>query len=292
MQSTPSGRTKVLYIAGTARCGSTLLDRVLGELPDFLSAGELNLLWQRGLVQGEPCSCGHPVRECGFWQAVFGEAFGGFDGIDPRTMARGAGPTSDVLGRLYAALAHVSQRRVIVDSSKRPSYAQTLSSAVKMDVYVVHLVRDSRAVVHSLLKRKVRFAGDEGAVYMGMQSTSPLLCSWRWARVNTRSERLRGRGFRYLRMRYEEFTADPGAALELISAFVGEPLRTQPLAGGHTINLSGNHAASGNPMRFDTGPVEILADQAWRREQRLAQRCAVTAMTWPLLLRYGYSIGL
>src|SRR5688572_6949688 len=72
-------RLKVLYIAGTARCGSTLLDRVLGESSGFLSAGELNFVWERGILNNEPCSCHTPVPQCAFWTKVFRTGFGGFD---------------------------------------------------------------------------------------------------------------------------------------------------------------------------------------------------------------------
>ena len=31
----------VIYIAGSGRCGSTLLERVLGEIPGYVNVGEL-----------------------------------------------------------------------------------------------------------------------------------------------------------------------------------------------------------------------------------------------------------
>src|SRR5205823_1051409 len=54
---TTGTQPKVLYIAGPGRSGSTVLDQVLGELPGFVSTGELQALWQRGLVERRPCGC-------------------------------------------------------------------------------------------------------------------------------------------------------------------------------------------------------------------------------------------
>ena len=61
---------KVLYIGGFGRSGSTLVERILGQLPGFCSAGEIVFLWQRGLIDGQLCGCGVPVPECEFWSRV------------------------------------------------------------------------------------------------------------------------------------------------------------------------------------------------------------------------------
>jgi hypothetical protein len=45
---------------------------------------------------------------------------------------------------------------------------------------------------------------------------------------------------------------------------------------------------SGNPQRFETGPTELRSDVEWKRTMPAAPRAAVTAMTLPLLIRYGY----
>jgi len=77
---------KVLYIGGFGRSGSTLVERILGQLPGFCSAGEIVFLWQRGLIDGQLCGCGVPVPECEFWSRVGKTAFGGWDQIDAHEM--------------------------------------------------------------------------------------------------------------------------------------------------------------------------------------------------------------
>jgi hypothetical protein len=54
------------------------------------------------------------------------------------------------------------------------------------------------------------------------------------------------------------------------------------------VRLSPNHQVAGNPMRFRTGRVDIRADEAWRTGFGAARRRLVTALTLPLLARYGY----
>jgi len=46
--------------------------------------------------------------------------------------------------------------------------------------------------------------------------------------------------------------------------------------------------ASGNPMRFTTGKVAIRRDDRWRTAMPPSHRRTVTALTLPLLARYGY----
>ena len=56
------------------------------------------------------------------------------------------------------------------------------------------------------------------------------------------------------------------------------------------MRLAATHSVSGNPNRFGTGEVELRADEEWRRAMRGLDRGMVTALTWPLLLRYRYPL--
>ena len=69
---------RVLFLSGLGRSGTTILERVLGELPGVCSAGELVHLWQRGVLDDELCGCGEPFSRCGFWTEVGRRAFGGW----------------------------------------------------------------------------------------------------------------------------------------------------------------------------------------------------------------------
>src|SRR5580700_2943144 len=65
------GQTKVLYIAGSNRCGSTLLARLLGDLPGFVAIGEGLVHFFCGSSEDHvPCGCGLAVQDCSFWKGV------------------------------------------------------------------------------------------------------------------------------------------------------------------------------------------------------------------------------
>ena len=73
---------KVLYIGGYGRSGSTLLDRLLGQMQGFHSVGEMWNIWQKCFIENQLCGCGKPFQECDFWSAVVEEGFGGFQQVD------------------------------------------------------------------------------------------------------------------------------------------------------------------------------------------------------------------
>ena len=71
-----AGATKVLFVAGTGRSGSTLLANVLGTVDGVFSGGEIRYLWERGLQDERLCGCGRAFLECPVWTAILHEAYG------------------------------------------------------------------------------------------------------------------------------------------------------------------------------------------------------------------------
>jgi hypothetical protein len=59
-------------------------------------------------------------------------------------------------------------------------------------------------------------------------------------------------------------------------------------AGHWWAELTATHTASGNPMRFATGRVRVRQDDTWQAAMLASKRRTVTALTLPLLMRYGY----
>jgi hypothetical protein len=309
-------RVPILYIGGHGRSGSTILAQTLGQIPGFVNVGELWQLWYRGLRENERCGCGRHFRSCEFWRAVGDEAYGGWDNVDvdrlvavrpylvglrytPHyALAANSGIRSrmidtllaecgPVLERLYRAIQRVSGARVIVDSSKRLSCAVLLNLLPFADLRVVHLVRDSRAVAYSWQKTK------ESPEVVGgrlMPRMSPAKASRRWSLQNYSYGLILGFAS-FSRLRYEDFVDDPPLYLAeiLISAgFDDEAGRLHDVVHGREISPSADHTVSGNPSRFHTGKIELRLDEEWKGKMRGTDKKMVTALTAPLLLRYGY----
>lgn len=306
-------RVKVLYIGGYLRIGSTLLDRMLGQCEGFVSVGELRRIWEESFAEDQPCGCGEPFSACGFWRRVIEEAYGGFDRVDAEEMARlkrrvdrmryiprlistARGPGrgedlaeySDVLSRLYSAVREESGARVIIDSSKDPSYAYVLANLPNVDLHVVHLVRDSRAVAHSWLRKKIKHETQNGGKKVYMPRRGPAESSVGWMRANLLMEPLGLCGAKRLTVRYEDLVRDLCSVLGEVLALLGEQDSDLAFLDGDKTSLAAAHTVAGNPMRFRRGSIELRPDEEWRSGMQSADRRLVTAMTWPLLSKYGY----
>jgi hypothetical protein len=306
-----NSKTKVLYIAGWGRSGSTILDNILGQIDAFFSVGELRYIWDRGLIENSLCGCDVPFMECEMWKQVLNEAFGGPDHIDAYEMLhlRDSFHThhallslmpqgrqllsvrlekySENLERLYQGIQTRTGCRVIVDSSKFPSYGYILGTLPSIDLYIVHLIRDSRAVAFSWLRKKLRDQSGGRARYMKQQS--PLRSAWLWSTWNITVETLWKRSpERYLALRYEDFIQRPREAVEGILDLVQERTNSFPFVEEHKVELGINHTVSGNPSRFRGGTVELRLDEQWQEEMKQTDKTVVTMLTWPLLRHHGY----
>ena len=156
---------------------------------------------------------------------------------------------------LYQSIGAVTGARVIIDSSKRPPDAALLRLVPGLDVYVVHLVRDPRAVAYSW--RRTRGQPDpNGPVRLARHGT--IHSTSRWVYRNAAAEAVMRAvpSDRVLRLRYESFVACPAQTVRSIMRFVGEDGPGPTFSDERTIELGINHTVSGNPSRFRPVPFE------------------------------------
>ena len=304
---------KAVLVVGAGRSGTTLMDLVLGNREDAVSTGELRFIWRRGVIEGQLCGCGTPLNRCRFWSRVFEEC--GFAPTEAKARSRqilldrverfrhiplrwlsrsfrSLPIGSDVIEqewRFLEAISRVSKCDVVIDSSKYPGRALALSegAAHSRDLYIIHIVRDPRAVAHAWTTTKLRPEIVGGPSPMPTYNVA--ISALTWAAINAAAETLRyavGKR-RYLRLRYEDFAKRPDIMIETILRFFelpaspagGSPDAQDPAAIHHTV--------SGNPIRF--APVSSVSpDEKWRVNMSGYDRRIVTFLSFPLLLKYGY----
>jgi hypothetical protein len=302
--------TKVLFIGGLGRNGSTLVDRVLGQTPGVVAVGELVFLWERGLLAGERCGCGRPFLDCPFWTEVGERAFGGWDRLDAGAVGRlqravdrnryillmrrpWLSPRyrrrldryAALVGRLYAAVAATSGAELIVDSSKHASTAALLARVPGVQPTVVQLVRDPRGVAWSWSKRVARPDTQTGPSEMAR--LGPVRVALRWQAHNLLLAILRSPGASVLR--YEDFVDRPAHAARRLLRGAGMPGAFLPqFVEDRTVKLATDHTVAGNPLRFAAGELEIRADEEWRVAMPRWRRVLVAGLTFPSNIRYRY----
>ncbi|MGH2595729.1 MAG: sulfotransferase [Actinomycetota bacterium] len=309
-------RIRVLYIGGWGRSGSTLLERMLGQIPGVVATGEVREIWQRGLQENRACGCGERFLECAFWTSVGNEAYGGWDRVDLERLldlrfsldrpwsypelriAHRATPVSGRVGeyeqhlvKLYRGISTVSGADVIVDSSKIPTHGFLLAGTGVIDLRVLHLVRDSRGVAFSWAKRVEKKVPGQDPYFLPRYG--PFGSAIRWDVYNLMATRLRRPARAYAKMRYEDLIRDPEAKLDEILHLAG--LDVQPgwltfLQEG-SANLHVDHTVDGNPVRWAKGPIELRADEEWKQRMSRSDRALVTVLTAPMLSAYRYRLG-
>jgi hypothetical protein len=299
---------KVISITGAGRSGSRILDNILGGVAGAFSAGEVRYLWQRGLVEGRLCGCSKPLPRCELWPGILDRAFP--RGIDPHDIAkqmrrvrtrytpaarlgflhpwynRKLAPLAAVLDQLYPAITAGTGARFIVDSSKLPTYTYLLSILSSVDLRIVHLVRDPRAVAHSRGRRKEQL---DTAVARAMTQSGPGRSALDWVVFNaTIRSMFADAAGGYLLLRYEDLITNPEASVRRILEMADEGAATTPHLQGNKVELGPNHTVSGNPGRFQTGTIDLALDEAWRRDMSARQRRLIERITSPVRRSFGY----
>ncbi len=311
-ETKPGHKIPVLLIACAGRSGSTLLDRIIGMHDGFCSAGELRYIWERSFGENQLCGCGLPFDDCAFWgeisRGVFGTEAAQVEAATAASLQRSLDDLrsapwllqshrpafhraalhiySQLIERLYQGILQVSRDRVIVDSSGDPTHGLILSQIPSIELHVVHLVRDPRAVAFSWTRARRRPEIHWTAENMPIAHVKT--SATQWMMHNTIAELLSQSSASYCRLRYEDFVANPDAALsKILLPYDWIHVRPSGIA-ERKIVLEPAHTVSGNPMRFKHGSLTIQLDDEWRRAMRPRDRRWVTAITWPLLTRYGY----
>src|SRR5713101_4556489 len=121
------------------------------------------------------------------------------------------------------AIREVSGCDVGVDSSKHASLAFCLRTSEDIDLRVVHVVRDSRAVAYSWTKRVRRPEADIAAAdaQAYMDTFSPRKSAMLWNTLNLGFHLLAARGTPTTLVRYEDFVAAPVSAMRALAEFAG-----------------------------------------------------------------------
>jgi hypothetical protein len=312
---TGSAPLRVAFVGGHGRSGSTLLTRVLGEVPSFCAVGELRYLWRQGVRGNRMCGCRARFHACPFWQAVGRAAFGGWDRVDARevvalqrslernryaplllaprlspTFARRLRRYAEITGALYRGVAEASGCEVVVDASKSPSSALVLRHVPGVDPRLVHLVRNPYGVAYSWSRQVER--ADRGGRLMAQHS--PARTSLEWSGFNLAFDALPALGVPRTLVRYEDLVTDPAGELGRVLGFLGAPVADPAgdprlsFLGDRTATLSAGHTVAGNPMRLETGEQRLVLDERWRTDLPPRARRVVTPLTAPGALRYGY----
>ena len=305
--------TKVILLIGSGRSGTTLLDRVLGQLEGYFSLGEIDYIWRVGILENRLCGCGKHFADCGFWRAAIQEAFGNisrseakkiqnirrkvairrripqlaFQYIQPTTFVDKFKIYGDYLSKLILGVKTVSDCDVLIDSCSYPPHGFLMSSIPEVDLRVIHLVRDSRGVSYSWQKKKKKSTTGDDNEHMPRMSV--IKSSLRWKYDNLSAHLLKKKVHYWRRLRYEDFANQPIEKLNETLDHIGLKKDVSNVFDNrNSLALNTGHLVSGNPMRFKKGKISINADTEWKEKMNVSKQYLVSTLTFPLLVNYNY----
>jgi hypothetical protein len=283
----------VIYIMGTGRSGSTLLDVMLGNARDVFSCGELrHHADHRGVIDDQIHVRPQAVA---FWREVLANLehkYGGkldFNRLEGlikkydyhsavlRRHARN-GPADwhayqDYLLKLYSAVFESINEHCIVDSSKYQLRALNLIEALPYQFRFIYLKRDPVGVVRSLQKT---IEGEKGKgwcaanlYYFGVN----LHCRQIYRQL--------GKKYPVVMLRYEDLVRDPARSLKKIEDALGIDLSVpiERAAKGEYFDVG--YALAGSRFLHSGNPERIqVAAPRERRKRTMADALTLLLNGW------------
>jgi hypothetical protein len=302
-------RLTVVYIMGYGRSGSTLLDILLNNHPEIVSVGALSNFFE-WILRKESCACGKPVQSCVFWEPIVKkydeymakshkkaqllvEGHRYFSRLaNQRLSTQLTADYGQLMTTLYSDIATVSSKNNIVDSSKSArevcGRAYALARYTSLNVKIIHLTRDGRAVMWSAMKG----SGSPERPQSRNKLTRAAKAVYGWIQANHTSEktrRLLGNKSTLL-VRYEDLVTDPESQLSRIGEHIGLPMDgiIQKIKDGANFTVS--HNLGGNRLRF-TENIVIKPDFGWQSGLTRGYKIVFWMVAQRVARKYNYEFG-
>ena len=188
----------------------------------------------------------------------------------------------------FEAIRAVSGKPIIVDSSTIPIQAFALGMMPGIDMYLIHLVRDGRGVIASHKKPFKRYtpAGFTWD-YKGHTVWKTVV---RWVVRNLEAEWVCASlgPKRTIRLRYEDFVADPRTGLDRIGSLIGLDLTSVADAASSGKPMYAWHNIGGNATK-ESGTITLRPNaEEWKKVLSPTERRLSWMLLGRLMRRYGY----
>lgn len=297
--------------------GSTILDILIGSSGQVAGCGEIIMGLEHDYRTWR-CSCGQLMPACPVWSEVHAR-LAERDGIDWEEFAaasveqahkgsllatwradpareggdRRFGKLAELTRKFATAIGEVTQRPIVLDSTKMPGRALFLLKFLP-ETRVIHMVRDPRNVLAS---HWWRFKINDTYLAQKRPYRGPLApLAWveaamMWLMGNIVFELIaRSAPDRVLRVRYEDLRDRPVDELRRLGVALGLDLSDVIARVEQGATFESGHMAGGNPVRHE-GAVRFEAGRERTRERPPQALLVLTSLLcWPLMLRYGYAL--
>lgn len=191
-----SNSFKVIYIMGTARSGTTLLEIMLSEAESIYGFGELTHSLKDGLIEHKACSCDQDVWNCHVWKSVLNEYL--YEDhekvVDANNLIRThehhlyffnnllnfykntVNSYNSINKQLFDNAKEVTGKPVLLDSSKYPGRALSLNKYLSDKIFIVCMTRSPEGLIKAFQKKDAGEQQPKNLFHIFLYYTYVLLC--------------------------------------------------------------------------------------------------------------------
>ncbi|MCS4177381.1 hypothetical protein GGP96_002106 [Salinibacter ruber] len=176
---------------------------------------------------------------------------------------------------------------MIVDSSGSPLHGYVLSGIRNVDMAMLHVVRDARAVAYSNRKDKINPSRRGSGARMQKKSTVRVALTWLY--YNKMFESLKDKFNFGITKKYEELYSSPKSEFKNTAGKLGFQGRIMDVfKGDDKIFLNKGHNGQGNPIRYKSGNIKLEKDVKWERELSRTRKIVASLISYKGLKKYRY----
>ena len=284
----------ILYIMGTGRSGTTILEILLSNSEGLSGVGEITHIFRDGFINDVVCSCGQHVSNCEMWLHVKNgcewpeENYQDIDELFAKIAWHSHFPVvllgligekdkkryRDINGCLFKKFSEISGASVIVDSSKYAGRGLQLARMFPDRVKVICLTRAPAGLVSAFGKSDADEQKPKSLISTFLYYVYTMTC---FRIVKTLL------GKRVLHVRYEELNSEPTQTLERIEGWCGHSLSRSREYVSENQLLDVGHIVTGNRLRKQ-GRVRFMPSQKTAKKEGVVAIFVVSIMNMYRLL--------
>jgi len=279
-------KIKLIYILGSSRCGSTLLDLILGSHSSIISTGEI-WRFRRNFKNNSKCSCRRNIPQCPFWIPIinklnkkdkkfFSDIYldselkstsrlskiktlinGNFSSIYSPVEIQNYSQREFLL---FQTILEESGKSIILDSSKYLERLLKLYYSGYFDIKIIHLVRDGRAYIDSARRSAKRETTSK-------KSANILIDMIQWRVRLERQIRFLSQVKKenYIRINYRFLAEHPSETMNFLCKSLGVEFEREILniSSDKYVFKQQHHIIGGNRVKWSSPDTKIEYKNQW-----------------------------
>jgi len=172
---------------------------------------------------------------------------------------------------LFDIIRKLNNSPIIIDSTKNPSRLKGFDLLCGDGLFIIHLIRDGRAVCYSRMKRENISMEESVKIWVAEQKKLNLILS----RINESN---------VMRVSYEDLCENTNEVLINICSYLDINFQQSMLAFRNNVS----HSLGGNPMRFSLKDQSIVLREDWKDGLSKDDKSQFNKIAGRINRKYGY----